>query len=161
MDLLDLTSHYVAGAALLAIAIAFVLFQPTGLVKWLQKKNYQYEVTFALYMLTPTEKFIFNSILFLSFSMLATACILYPPDHVSTISKRLYYYFAGDTTLTDASRELSRTAASHIGGTASRASEAMFGAASDIAGAALKAAVNTAAAAQEAAGKAAEGLGWT
>ena len=61
MDLLDLTSHYVAGAALLAIAIAFVLFQPTGLVKWLQKKNYQYEVTFALYMLTPTEKFIFST----------------------------------------------------------------------------------------------------
>ena len=98
-----------------------------------------------------------DSILFLSFSMLTTACVLYLPDHVSTISKRVYYYFAGETTLTDASR----TAASHIGGTASRASEAMFGAASDIAGAAYQAAVNTAAAAQEAAGKAAEGLGWT
>ena len=44
----------------LILAVAFLLFQPTGLVKWLQKKNYQYEVTFALYMLTPTEKFIFS-----------------------------------------------------------------------------------------------------
>lgn len=60
MDLLHFATHYVFGAALLAIAIAFVLFQPTGLVKWLQKKNYQYEVTFSLYMLTPTEKFVFS-----------------------------------------------------------------------------------------------------
>jgi hypothetical protein len=132
-------------------------------VKWLQKKNYQYEVTFALYMLTPTEKFIFSthppphhnvamsdknldSILFLTSSMLTTACVLYLPDHASTVSKRVYYYFAGDA---------------HIGGTASRASEAMFGAASDIAGAAYQAAVNTAAAAQEAVSQAAENLGWT
>jgi hypothetical protein len=89
--------------------------------------------------------------------MLTTACVLYLPDHVSTVSRRLYYYFAGDAAIMDASR----TAASHIGGTASRASEAMFGAASDIAGAAYQAAVNTAAAAQEAVSQAAENLGWT
>ena len=58
--MMDLTTQYAAGGALLALVIAFVLFQPTDLVKWLQKKNYQYEVTFALYMLTPTEKFIFS-----------------------------------------------------------------------------------------------------
>jgi len=37
--------------------------------RWLQRKRYQYEVTFSLYMLTPTEKFIFSAfslILFLS-----------------------------------------------------------------------------------------------
>ena len=73
--------------------------------------------------------------------MLTTACVLYLPDHVSTISRRVYYYFAGDT--------------------ASRASEAMLGAASDIAGAAYEAAVNTAAVAQEAVSQAAENLGWT
>lgn len=28
--------------------------------RWLQRKRYQYEVTFSLYMLTPTEKFIFS-----------------------------------------------------------------------------------------------------
>ena len=30
--------------------------------RWLQRKRYQYEVTFSLYMLTPTEKFIFSEI---------------------------------------------------------------------------------------------------
>ncbi|KAG0648351.1 hypothetical protein D0Z07_5155 [Hyphodiscus hymeniophilus] len=29
--------------------------------RWLQRKRYQYEVTFSLYMLTPTEKFIFSA----------------------------------------------------------------------------------------------------
>jgi hypothetical protein len=41
-------------------ALAFLLSQPTDFAKWVQKKKYQYEVTFALYMLTPTEKFIFS-----------------------------------------------------------------------------------------------------
>lgn len=31
------------------------------LVRWLQRKRYQYEVTFSLYMLTPTEKIIFSN----------------------------------------------------------------------------------------------------
>lgn len=31
------------------------------LIRWLQRKRYQYEVTFSLYMLTPTEKFIFST----------------------------------------------------------------------------------------------------
>jgi hypothetical protein len=31
-----------------------------SLKQWLQLKKYQYEVTFSLYMLTPTEKFIFS-----------------------------------------------------------------------------------------------------
>ena len=60
MDFSDSTTQYTAGLSLLAIAAAFLLFQPTGFVKWLQKKNYQYEVTFSLYMLTPTEKFVFS-----------------------------------------------------------------------------------------------------
>ena len=60
MFFLDSTTQYAAGGTLLLAVGAFVLFQPTGLVRWLQKKNYQYEVTFALYMLTPTEKFIFS-----------------------------------------------------------------------------------------------------
>ena len=32
----------------------------TSFIRWLRLKNYQYEVTFALYMLTPTEKYIFS-----------------------------------------------------------------------------------------------------
>ncbi|KAK5137120.1 hypothetical protein LTR04_004478, partial [Oleoguttula sp. CCFEE 6159] len=35
------------------------MFYPANIVRWLQRKKYQYEVTFSLYMLTPTEKFIF------------------------------------------------------------------------------------------------------
>jgi len=33
----------------------------SALLRWLQRKRYQYEVTFSLYMLTPTEKFIFST----------------------------------------------------------------------------------------------------
>ena len=32
----------------------------SAFVRWLQLKKYQYEVTFSLYMLTPTERFIFS-----------------------------------------------------------------------------------------------------
>ena len=32
----------------------------SSLVRWLQLKKYQYEVTFSLYMLTSTEKAIFS-----------------------------------------------------------------------------------------------------
>lgn len=32
----------------------------SNFVRWVRLKIYQYEVTFAIYMLTPTEKFIFS-----------------------------------------------------------------------------------------------------
>jgi len=35
----------------------------TSLIRWIRLKIYQYEVTFAIYMLTPTEKFIFSTYL--------------------------------------------------------------------------------------------------
>lgn len=60
MDLLSASMQYAAVGFILVLATAF-FFKPTGLVKWVQKKNYQYEVTFALYMMTPTEKFIFST----------------------------------------------------------------------------------------------------
>ena len=60
MEILSPTTQYATLAALLIMAATFLLYQPTCLVRWLQKKNYQYEVTFALYMLTPTEKFVFS-----------------------------------------------------------------------------------------------------
>lgn len=75
--------------------------------------------------------------------------ILYLPDHVITISRRGYYYFAGDGTM----REIPWQAAGRIGDGASKASEAVF----DFAGTAYQAAVNTAVAAQEAV---TESLGW-
>jgi hypothetical protein len=60
-EAMENSTFYAAGGALMAVLAGFLLLRPTGLVKWLQRKNYQYEVTFALYMLTPTEKFVFST----------------------------------------------------------------------------------------------------
>ncbi|KAA8643280.1 serine palmitoyltransferase small subunit family protein [Aspergillus tanneri] len=73
---------------LLSIASSFV--------RWIRLKIYQYEVTFAVYMLTPTEKFIFNSILLTLISMILTAIYVYLPDHLRTVYSHLYYYWAGE-----------------------------------------------------------------
>jgi hypothetical protein len=43
-----------------ALLVALMLY-PSSLVRWLQRKRYQYEVTFSLYMLTSTEKFILST----------------------------------------------------------------------------------------------------
>lgn len=37
-----------------------IFWMISSLVRWVRLKIYQYEVTFAIYMLTPTEKFIFS-----------------------------------------------------------------------------------------------------
>lgn len=97
-----------------------------------------------------------DSVLFLTVSMLLTASILYLPNHIVTISRRAFYYFAGDTSLGDASR----TAATQLGDTASKASEVVLGAATGLAEAAYEAAVHTAAVAQDAMTQAADTLGW-
>ena len=39
---------------------------PSSVLRWLQRKRYQYEVTFSLYMLTPTEKFVLSTSMALS-----------------------------------------------------------------------------------------------
>ncbi|KAL1999191.1 hypothetical protein VTN02DRAFT_4903 [Thermoascus thermophilus] len=70
-----------------------------AIVRWLRLKVYQYEVTFAIYMLTPTEKFIFNSLLISLVTLLVTAAYVYLPDHVMAIGSRAYYYWAGDRVL--------------------------------------------------------------
>lgn len=46
-------------AAASALLIAAMLY-PSAMLRWFQRKRYQYEVTFSLYMLTSTEKFIFS-----------------------------------------------------------------------------------------------------
>ncbi|MCJ1400651.1 hypothetical protein MMC11_003859 [Xylographa trunciseda] len=105
----------------------------SSLFRWLQRKRYQYEVTFSLYMLTPTEKFIFSkldeflsillvarllavpslllsspllaapfsndSFLVLFLSMIIIAASLYLPEHISTIMRRAWFYWAGDETI--------------------------------------------------------------
>ncbi|KAJ9612097.1 hypothetical protein H2200_003692 [Cladophialophora chaetospira] len=68
----------------------------TSLVQWFRLKNYQYEVTSSLYMLSRTEKIIFNFILFLLVSLLVTAATLYLPSHIAVIYNRMSYYVLGD-----------------------------------------------------------------
>jgi hypothetical protein len=88
----------------------------SSFVRWLQLKKYQYEVTFSLYMLTPTEKLIFSIapedipticvpvltynaldfILLVLISMLITAATMYLPNHVVLIYNRIWYYVHGE-----------------------------------------------------------------
>jgi len=67
----------------------------SSLFRWLQLKRYQYEVTFSMYMMTPTEKFILNSILFLILSLVIIAASLYLPEHIATIAQRASFYWGG------------------------------------------------------------------
>lgn len=101
-----------ASASILALAL---MLYPTAVLRWLQRKRYQYEVTFSLYMLTPTEKFIFStppsqafsafpltelctdSFVFLFASMIVIAASLYLPEHISFLVNRAAYYLAGET----------------------------------------------------------------
>ncbi|KAL4899640.1 hypothetical protein BDW74DRAFT_163030 [Aspergillus multicolor] len=79
-----------------------VLWIASAFIRWVRLKIYQYEVTFAIYMLTPTEKFIFNSILLTLISMILTAIYVYLPDHLRTIYGHLYYYCFGERPLASA-----------------------------------------------------------
>ncbi|KAL2405847.1 hypothetical protein ABEF95_002602 [Exophiala dermatitidis] len=73
----------------------------SSFVRWVQLKKYQYEVTFSLYMLTATEKFIFNLILFILVSLLVTAALFYLPNHLAVIYNRIYYYVNGEFAYTN------------------------------------------------------------
>jgi hypothetical protein len=60
IDVLNPTTMTLAVLSLLLIP-AFV-YKPTNLLQWMERKKYQYEVTIPLYMLTPTERFIFSKL---------------------------------------------------------------------------------------------------
>ncbi|EOD51014.1 hypothetical protein UCRNP2_2209 [Neofusicoccum parvum UCRNP2] len=91
------TLTYAFFAASASILLLALMLYPTAVLRWLQRKRYQYEVTFSLYMLTPTEKFIFNSFVFLFASMIVIAASLYLPEHISFLVNRAAYYLAGET----------------------------------------------------------------
>ncbi|KAF9891295.1 hypothetical protein FE257_004150 [Aspergillus nanangensis] len=76
--------------------MTFIPWIVTNLIRWIRLKIYQYEVTFAVYMLTPTEKFIFNFLLLTLLSMILTGIYVYLPDHIRVIYGHLYYYWAGE-----------------------------------------------------------------
>ena len=50
----------VLSTALLAL-VTIAIIKPQETYKYFQRKRYQYNVTLALYMLTPTERFIFST----------------------------------------------------------------------------------------------------
>ena len=68
----------------------------SSLLNWLRVKKYQYEVTIPLYMMTPTERIIFNTILLGLIVMLVTAMVYYLPNHLSVVSSRVWYYLVGE-----------------------------------------------------------------
>lgn len=63
--------------------------------RWLRLKQYQVEVTFAVYMFTSTEKFVFWSVVFLLFSMTTIAAALYLPQHLAFLVDRAWFYVNG------------------------------------------------------------------
>ncbi|KAJ5107744.1 hypothetical protein N7478_005455 [Penicillium angulare] len=68
----------------------------SSIVRWVRLKIYQYEVTFAIYMLTSTEKFIFNTLLLTLITGIAIGIYVYLPNHLRTIYGHLWYYYAGE-----------------------------------------------------------------
>ncbi|KAI0398070.1 hypothetical protein F5Y17DRAFT_211950 [Xylariaceae sp. FL0594] len=69
------------------------LFQRFG--RWLSLKQYQIEVTFGVYMFTPTEKFVFWSFVFLLSALGSIATILYLPQHILFMISRAWFYVSG------------------------------------------------------------------
>ncbi|KAI1284463.1 hypothetical protein F5Y07DRAFT_4474 [Xylaria sp. FL0933] len=69
------------------------VFQRFG--RWISLKQYQIEVTFGVYMFTPTEKFIFWSLVFLLSAMGTIATILYLPQHILFVINRAWFYVNG------------------------------------------------------------------
>ncbi|KAI4126101.1 MAG: hypothetical protein LQ338_003937 [Usnochroma carphineum] len=64
----------------------------TSLLRWLQRKRYQYEVTFSLLTVAA------DSFLFLFISMIIIAASLYLPEHIVNMWNRAWFYYAGDDT---------------------------------------------------------------
>lgn len=92
-----------------------IIWAISSVFRWMRLKVYQYEVTFALYMLTPIEKFIFSMLrphesiynmltpvpnadtfLLTLVTMITAGIYIYLPDHLRAIYGRLYYYWAGE-----------------------------------------------------------------
>ena len=68
---------------------------PTKVSNYLRVRYYQYEVTFGLYMLTPTEKTIFNSIILITVCALLYALFWGLQPFVINGVCRLVYYITG------------------------------------------------------------------
>ncbi|PHH53803.1 hypothetical protein CFIMG_003500RA [Ceratocystis fimbriata CBS 114723] len=66
------------------------------ILRWFNRKMYQIEVSFAVNMWTPFERFLFYSVLFLGLSLLSLATLLYLPQHIKFLVNRAWFYAHGD-----------------------------------------------------------------
>ncbi|KIW82201.1 hypothetical protein Z517_05228 [Fonsecaea pedrosoi CBS 271.37] len=65
---------------------------PAKLSNYLRLRYYQYEVTFGLYVMTPGEKLIFNSVILIAFTALLYALFWgFEPFIVNTLCRLIYY----------------------------------------------------------------------
>jgi hypothetical protein len=65
---------------------------PVKLSNYLRLRYYQYEVTFGVYVMTPTEKLVFNTIVLTIFTALFYALFWgFQPFVVNTICRLIYY----------------------------------------------------------------------
>ncbi|TGZ79048.1 hypothetical protein EX30DRAFT_373376 [Ascodesmis nigricans] len=72
-----------------------------SLVKYLRLKQYQFEVTFCPYVLTPGEKLVFNTILIILLSLFTMLITLYLPLQIESLITRARPYFLGDIVVVD------------------------------------------------------------
>jgi len=71
---------------------------PAKLSNYLQVRYYQYEVTFGLYVMTPTEKIILNTILFTILAGILYAFYIGLERFVVDTVCKLVYYITGSIT---------------------------------------------------------------
>ncbi|KAI9789885.1 MAG: hypothetical protein M1835_001352 [Candelina submexicana] len=86
------------------------MYYTSALLRWFQRKRYQYEYHPSLLSLLSTllplapPPFPYltmlilttDSVLFLILSMIIIAASLYLPEHIATIANRAWFYYAGD-----------------------------------------------------------------
>ncbi|KAL2760789.1 hypothetical protein ACRALDRAFT_1066762 [Sodiomyces alcalophilus JCM 7366] len=69
----------------------------TSFGRWLHLKQYQFEVTYTVYMFTPWEKFFMYTIVFLLAGLTFIATVLYLPQHLLFIVGRAWFYMHGES----------------------------------------------------------------
>ncbi|KAK9463245.1 uncharacterized protein V1516DRAFT_667253 [Lipomyces oligophaga] len=69
-----------------------------SIISMLKSLKFKYYITIPLYMLTPVEQLVLNTIVFTLLYLLCTAVYMYFPGHAKLIAQRAYYYYAGDST---------------------------------------------------------------
>ncbi|TPX40939.1 hypothetical protein SeLEV6574_g06323 [Synchytrium endobioticum] len=68
-----------------------------GLRDWIRLKNYQYELTFGLYMLEGWEKATFNTVVLLLLTLIVYSAYSQLPHYVPALVRKTVYYMSGDT----------------------------------------------------------------